>query len=62
MTGPVAATTAGGAWGFALGALMIALGTHAIGGPVAPIAQLSILIFTTLPGAALGLLAHLERA
>lgn len=55
-------TAAGAAWGYALGALLIALGTYAIGGPVVAVAQFSILSMTILPGAALGLLAAFERA
>lgn len=55
-------TTSGACWGFALGALLIAVCSYSIGGPVVAVAKLSILTMTTLPGAALGLLSHFERA
>lgn len=53
---------AGAGYGLALGLMLIQLGSIAIGGPVVPVAQLSILTMTILPGAALGLLAAFERA
>ncbi len=58
----IVSTITGALYGLSTGMLLLTLGSHAIDGPVAGAAQFSILSLSILPGAALGLLSHFERA
>lgn len=57
----ITAGIAGAVYGCGLGVCLIAACSVLIGGPVAPVAQITLLYFPTVLGALLGVLAAVER-